>query len=313
MSRRLGEYFIKSGIISHAQLETALRIQEERSGFLGRILLEQGWISEQEFCQAVSQALRVKWIRLEHVLIGDEIVGLISNSLAVTCQILPLFAHNGTLYLAMENPGDKGVIQLVEYETGLRVRPLLAPLSELREYIARYYRLDEQSPHASAPSSEIEKKVTREIGFGERKRLGDMLVDAGLITATQLQQALKAQEGQPGFLGELIVKLGWVTEQELCRTLSKIFGIETVNVKGLTISPDITAFVPDSLAVSANVFPLYVKDQTLFLAMENPLDSGVLMLLQHETGLAVKPVVVAPSQLRSLINQYYPLRRAASG
>ena len=104
-----------------------------------------------------------------------------------------------------------------------------------------------------------------------------------------------------------------MTEQELCRTLSKIFGIETVNVKNVTISPDMTAFVPDSLAVSSNIFPLYVKEQTLYLAMENPLDSGVLMLLQHETGLTVKPVVVAPSQLRSLINQYYPLRRAASG
>ena len=88
-----------------------------------------------------------------------------------------------------------------------------------------------------------------------------------------------------------------------------MLGIEHVNLKEFEIRPEVIELVPDSLAVSCNVFPFSVRDNILYLAMENPLDSGVILLLQHETGLTVKPVVAAPSQLRSMINQHYPLKR----
>ena len=145
--------------------------------------------------------------------------------------------------------------------------------------------------------------------MGERQRLGDLLVDAGVISEDQLQQALALQKDKAGFLGELIVELGWVTEAELCRSLSRMLGIEHVNLKEFEILPEVIELVSDSLAVSSNVFPFLLKDNVLYLAMENPLDSGVIQLLQHETGLTVKPVVAAPSQLRSMINHYYPLKR----
>ncbi len=311
MATRLGECLLEAGVINKAQLAEALRIQEEQQGFLGHILLEKGWITDKQLCGAISESLHVNCVSIEHVLISEEVVGLISNSLAVTCQILPLFVHNNIVYLAMENPCDTGVIQLVEYETGRQVRPLTAPPNELSVMIAKHYHIQEKSSaeQTAAHPADIQKKITREIGFGERKRLGDLLVDAGLISAEQLQQALALQEAKPGFLGELVVDLGWVTEAELCRSLSHMLGIEQVNLKEFEIRPEVIELVPDSLAVSCNVFPFSVKDNTLYLAMENPLDSGVILLLQHETGLAVKPVVAAPSQLRSMINQHYPLKR----
>ena len=314
MATRLGECLLKAGVISEAQLAEALRIQEEHQGFLGHILLEKGWITDKQLCGAISESLHVNCVSIENVLISEEVVGLISNSLAVTCQILPLFVHNNTIYLAMENPGDTGVIQLVEYETGKQVRPLMGPPNELRGMIARYYHIDEKSfeTRAEAPapySADVQKKITREIGLGERKRLGDLLVDAGLISEDQLQQALALQKDKAGFLGELIVELGWVTEAELCRSLSQMLDIEHVNLKDVDIRPEVINLVEDSLAVSCNVFPFSVQGDILYLAMENPLDSGVILLLQHETGLTVKPVVAAPSQLRHIITRYYPLKR----
>lgn len=312
MATRLGECLLKAGVINDAQLAEALKIQEERQGFLGHILLEKGWISDKQLCGAISESLHVNCVSIENVLISEEVIGLISNSLAVTCQILPLFVHNNAVYLAMENPGDTGVVQLVEYETGRQVRPLMAPASELSEMIAKYYHIDEKAHAEPETPSDLQKKITREIGFGERKRLGDLLVDAGLISAEQLQQALALQEKRSGFLGELIVELGWVTEAELCRSLSQMLGIEHVNLKEFDILPEVIGLVSDSLAVSSNVFPFLLKENVLYLAMENPLDTGVILLLQHETGLTVKPVVVAPSQLRSMIHHYYPLKRRTS-
>jgi len=309
---RLGECLLKAGVISETQLAEALKIQEEQQGFLGYILLEKGWITDKQLCGAISESLHVNCVSIENVLISEEVVGLISNSLAVTCQILPLFVHNNMIYLAMENPSDTGAIQLVEYETGRQVRPLMAPPNELSVMIAKYYHIDEKAsvkkPEAAYPP-ELQKKITREIGFGERRRLGDLLVEAGLISEAQLQQALALQQDKAGFLGELVVELGWVTEAELCRSLSQMLGIEHVNLKTVEIRPEVIKLVSDSLAVSCNIFPYSLENNVLYLAMENPLDSGVLLLLQHETGLTVKPVVAAPSQLRSMINHYYPLKR----
>ena len=316
MATRLGECLLKAGVISEAQLAEALEIQEERQGFLGHILLEKGWITDKQLCGAISESLHVNCVSIENVLISEEVVGLISNSLAVTCQILPLFVHNNMIYLAMENPCDTGVIQLVEYETGRQVRPLMAPPNELSVMIAKYYHIDENAavkPTTAAYPKDLQKKITREIGFGERRRLGDLLVEAGLISAEQLQQALVLQEAKAGFLGELIVDLGWVSEAELCRSLSEMLGIEHVNLKEIEIHPEVIQLVSDSLAVSCNIFPFSVKDNILYLAMENPLDSGVILLLQHETGLTVKPVVAAPSQLRAMINRFYPLKRQTRG
>ena len=311
MPKRLGECLVEAGVLSEARLKEALELQEEQKGFLGKILLEKGWVTDKQLCQAISEALDINCVSIDSVLISEEVIGMVSNSLAVTCQILPLFSHKNILYLAMENPGDTGVIQLVEYETGKQVRPLMAPPCQLGEMIARYYQVDESRPQKreSRPMSEhveLSKKITREIGFGQRKRLGDMLTEAGLLTKEQVEKALQLQKGQKGFLGKLLVDMGWVTEEEICQTLSDMLRIESVNLDEVHLDPEVRKYVSDSLAASSNIFPLFMEDDTLYLAMENPLDSGVLLYLRYSTEMKIEPLVAPPGQIRAIIQKYYP-------
>lgn len=301
---------MQAGVITPEQLEHALRLQQERHGFLGQILLEMGWITDKQLCQAISQALHVNCVSIDCLLISEEVVQLISSSLAVSCGILPLFIHHETLYLAMENPRDIGAIQLVEYETGMHVKPLMVPPCQLWSMINKYYRAN----GAGAPVSEalpaedpefIEKELFRKIEQEQRKRLGDFLVEAGLLTQAQLTTVLELQKDKRGFLGQLLVHKGWLTEAQLCQALADMLQIENVDIEKAQIDPAVVKLVPDSLAASCNVLPLFIEQNILYLAMENPLDTGVTQLIQYELGMRVVPLVAPASQLRHIIAKYY--------
>ncbi|GAK59180.1 type IV pilus biogenesis protein PilB [Candidatus Vecturithrix granuli] len=141
--KRLGELLVEACIITQAQLEEALQVQEGKQQLLGQILVEMGWVSEQEICRAVSELLHVRYVDVDGALISQEVVQLAPERLAAKRNILPLFIQDKTLYLAMENPLDVDVIQRIEFHTGMQVRPLIAPPSQLRETVRKHYNVDE--------------------------------------------------------------------------------------------------------------------------------------------------------------------------
>ncbi len=295
---------VEASAITQEQLEEALRLQKEKLGFLGKILLDQGWITDEQLCRAVSETLHISCVNIDSILIHSEVIELVPGSLAVTCDILPLYVHHEILYLGMENPRDIGVIQLVEHVTGIHVRPLLVPQCQLQAMIKKYYHIIEPEEDSPTPSS---KKAVQpqKISSEQRKRLGDFLVESGLITPEQLDTALRLQAGKRGFLGQLIVDMGWVREKDLYNALSEMLQVESAILDEAQIDPEMTKFVPESLAVSCTVFPLFVVHKILYLAMENPLDKSIIQLLQHRTGMKVEPLLAPPSQIHEIIRKYY--------
>ena len=147
----LGEYFVKSGKITREDLQTALELQKQRGGFLGQILVTEGWISEHALCKTLSKAINIQWATIDCLLIDQEVLDLVPKSMAVTFNVLPIFIHRNILYLAMEDPADMSIVQFVEFKAGMRVKPLLAPLQQLRSMIKKYYH--ENSLFTRLPST----------------------------------------------------------------------------------------------------------------------------------------------------------------
>jgi type IV pilus assembly protein PilB len=145
--KRLGEILVEACVISQDQLDEALRLQKSQNRPIGQILVEMGWITEHEVCRAVSELLNIKYIDIAGALISQEVVQLAPEELAAKRNILPLFIQDKTLYLAMENPLDVDVIQRIEFRTGMQVRPLIAPPSQLRETVRKHYNVDEYIGH----------------------------------------------------------------------------------------------------------------------------------------------------------------------
>jgi type IV pilus assembly protein PilB len=137
--KHLGEYFVSAGLMNQEQVQRALELQKQKGGFLGQIFVEEGWVTEQQLCQVLSKMLRVHWTNIDFLLIGQDIIQLVPRSLAITCKVLPICAHNNTLLLAMENPSDSSIIEFLETKTRMRVKPLLVPIQQLQMMLRKYY------------------------------------------------------------------------------------------------------------------------------------------------------------------------------
>jgi type IV pilus assembly protein PilB len=141
-------------------------------------------------------------------------------------------------------------------------------------------------------------------------RIGDMLVAAGIATDDQIQQALGRQKETGRRLGEELVDLGFVTEAQLTQALSNQLSIPWVSLYHVEFSRELLNLVPAELAEQYGLIPVYVRQvrrqgDTLFVAMDDPTNADVLAHLRQVTGMPVKPMVAAPSDIRNAIRVYY--------
>lgn len=140
----------------------------------------------------------------------------------------------------------------------------------------------------------------------QRKRLGEILIEACIITSEQLEEALSLQRsGQRRFIGQILVTMGWATEEDVCRAIAEVLRVKYVNVQDALISQEIVQLVPEPLASKRNILPLFIQDKKLYLAMENPLDVDVIQRIEFHTGMQVVPLIAPPNQLRESIRKHY--------
>ncbi|MEC5187214.1 type IV pilus assembly protein PilB [Geobacillus thermodenitrificans] len=140
----------------------------------------------------------------------------------------------------------------------------------------------------------------------ERKRLGDLLVEAGLITKEQLAEALR--ERVPGQkLGDALLQRGYITEQQLIEVLEFQLGIPHVSLYRYPIDPKATSLVPKEFARRHMVMPLKVEGERLLVAMADPMDFFVIDDLRLSTGFQIETAIASKDDILRAINKYYDI------
>lgn len=144
----------------------------------------------------------------------------------------------------------------------------------------------------------------------KRLRLGDMLVAAGLVSEEQVQDALELQRESGQRLGETLVQLGHVTEPQMTQVLSNQLSIPWVNLYHVDFSRELLDLVPAETAKKFSLVPVYVRHvrrqgNTLYVAMDNPMNLDALQAVADACGLPVKPMVAAPTDITNAIRVYY--------
>ncbi|AEH47009.1 GspE/PulE family protein [Parageobacillus thermoglucosidasius] len=140
----------------------------------------------------------------------------------------------------------------------------------------------------------------------ERKRLGDLLVEAGLITEEQLEEALR--EKAPGQkLGDVLLQLGYITEQQLIEVLEFQLGIPHVSLYRYPIDPKLTNLIPKEFAKRHMVMPLKVEGERLLVAMADPMDFFVIDDLRLSTGFHIETAIASKDDILRAINKYYDM------
>ncbi len=138
-----------------------------------------------------------------------------------------------------------------------------------------------------------------------RKKIGEMLVEAGVLSEQSLRMALSEQRRWGGTLGRTLVEMKVVSEAELVRVLSVQLGIESVDLDQLDIHPTVLELVPGELAEQNSLIPFAQPMKFLDVAMAEPMNQGVVDELRIRTQLNIRPYLAGPKAIERAIGKFY--------
>jgi type IV pilus assembly protein PilB len=142
------------------------------------------------------------------------------------------------------------------------------------------------------------------------KRIGELLVEGGILSQSQLEQALFAQRKDGRKLGQLLVELGLVSEVQVTQTLSRQLSVPWVSLYHVDFSRSLLNLVPREIAERYCLIPIFVRrvrkqGETLYVAMDDPTNEAAIQDVTRAAGLPVKPMIACPTDVRAAIRVYY--------
>jgi type IV pilus assembly protein PilB len=136
-------------------------------------------------------------------------------------------------------------------------------------------------------------------------RLGEILIKESLITSDQLRQALEHQKASGGRLGTCLMKLGFISEDEITGVLSRQYGVPSINLKFYEVDASVIKLIPQDTAVRYQIVPLSRVGSTLTIAMTDPTNVFAMDDIKFMTGFNVEPVVASETAIAEAISKFY--------
>ena len=152
--------------------------------------------------------------------------------------------------------------------------------------------------------------MDKPIGFGRKKRLGDLLVEAGTITQDQLTQALNVQktEKKGQRLGDVLMDLGFTDEKQIMKALCSQLKLQPVDLSNIRIPEEITKLTEEAVLRKHNLIPFQFHEKNpnvIKVAMSDPLDIRAMDDISIITGLQIERYVATPGDIAAAIDRYY--------
>lgn len=138
------------------------------------------------------------------------------------------------------------------------------------------------------------------------KKIGELLVESGLITVEQLDTALGMGKDEKGArLGSILIKLGYASERDIAQTLAFQLSIPFVEISSIAVDPEAIKLVSEKLAQKYVLIPLFRDKKVLKVAMADPLNLAAIDEIRFVTKLEFQPCIATPSEVAAAINFYY--------
>lgn len=139
-------------------------------------------------------------------------------------------------------------------------------------------------------------------------RLGDLLINQGVITSEQLMQAIEKQKETKERLGVVLTVMGFATEMEIAKALQRQFGYQMVQLSSMRIGEDVLSLVKDAALLKKYVmipFEFLPGNAGIYVAMEDPMNLMAVDDLSIVTNMRIKPVIATTSDILTAIDKYY--------
>ncbi len=160
--------------------------------------------------------------------------------------------------------------------------------------------------HSGGVPSRARAAGQRQLDTMAKRRIGELLVDAGLIHKDQLQEGLNTQAAKGGKIVETLIALGYLDAEAFVGFLARQPGVASIDLSKYDIPRELIDLIPREMAVEHEIFPIDKLGRLLTVGMVCPLDSATVQKIEERTGLRVKPLLCAPADIRSAIQRYYP-------
>ena len=137
------------------------------------------------------------------------------------------------------------------------------------------------------------------------KPLGQLLIEGGVITKKQLEEALGVQSKEGGLIGEVIVSLGFAREEEIAYALSLQYGFPYLPLQSYDIPKALLTIIPKQVACQYCFIPIDKIGNTLTVAMSNPLNPQALDDIEYLSKCEIQIFVATSSDIRVSIEEFY--------
>lgn len=144
-----------------------------------------------------------------------------------------------------------------------------------------------------------------QIQLDQRKRIGELLIDQGLIDEDKLHQGLEEQKKTKLQLGKCLVNLKFITEKQLVDVLSAQLDIQHVVLENFNFNKVLVKLIPEDLARRYKVIPLFEREGVLTIAMADPTNLRTIDHLKFKTGKGIDPVIAEEKSITTAIEKNY--------
>ena len=158
----IGEYLVIKQIITRSQLEEALKVQQEKGGFLGDILAKSGYTTEEKIIGCLSRQLQIPYVDLKTFIFRPEIIKLIPNDMAWHYNIIALAKIESVITLAMSDPLNLPILAKVRQITNCEVQPVFATRSDIHNAIYKFYDANKKTEFSE--SANVQPSINSERG-----------------------------------------------------------------------------------------------------------------------------------------------------
>src|SRR5712692_2882982 len=136
-------------------------------------------------------------------------------------------------------------------------------------------------------------------------KLGEILLKENLISPDQLKQALEHQKTNGGRLGNSLVKLGFLNDDEVTSVLSRQYSVPSINLGYFEVDANVTKLIPMETAMKYQILPLSRVGSSLTVAMVDPTNVFAMDDIKFMTGFNIEPVVASESSIIEGIDKAY--------
>ncbi|MBI5183692.1 MAG: type IV-A pilus assembly ATPase PilB [Nitrospinae bacterium] len=161
---------------------------------------------------------------------------------------------------------------------------------------------------AQIPITEKKSAFKKTIKGGGKyeEKLGDMLRKEGLITNSQLEEALSIQrKNKEGRIGSILIKMGFIDEDTIINFLSRQYGYSVIKISELNINPETVKILPYEVAKEHTAFPIKVTNDVLTLAICDPTNNSTIEDIQTRTRFSIKAVISQEKEIIDAYKKYY--------